>query len=350
MKAMDSPASPANDEREGVVDKLTQIDGIASKTAQVLYEVGLRSYSDLVAYLRHHSTEEISQTLKEHGLNRPPGFIKTDAWIRQAELFSLAEKSATSIPAKEAKSVKDTIQAQPDSESPDHDAVFTVLFDIVKDANGEARLQTTVYDEKNGGKEMVFSEGDLSGWVDWMLHQANLPLVVSPIEPTSKVSLQPDQTQTEETAPTSSTASQISEQVTREEVAASKPQPPSRPVNATVDIHQIQVFIAAPRQETAEKLLKAEVIFKLSGADAEALANHRQSYRIEIYSIEYDRGAPAFVAAEEGRLQPNTDEYKHQLSFAMPPVGRYELHSMVRLPASGEMKGYYMGPTLRITP
>ena len=328
METIESNAALASEEREHSINQLTQIDGIARKTAEAMYAEGIHECKELAEYLRQHTAEEVSEMLKEHGLNRPAGFIKLDAWIRQAEFFTQPEKAAPSMSQADQTPTKATQKTPSSPNFKDHDYVFFVFFDIVISKNGEPLLFTTVYDNQNGGSEKEFKDQEVSTWVNWMLERAGQPPAIKQVEAAGEPQKETPHAETETAAP-----------VVLEE-----------PYKAQIEIGEIEISQVRSSPKDSGKKLKAEITFHLSGADAEALASLSLPYRAEIYSIDFDKGAPRFVTDSDGKLVPNLFDYTHQLEFIMPPAGRYELHSLIRLPPTGELKGYYQGPIIRITP
>lgn len=328
MTAIDNLEAQSANERELTIQQLVRIDGIARKTAEILYEIGIRGFARLAAYLRAHTADEVSADFLAHGLKRSSGLIKLEAWIQQAELFAQAEtpSSAAAQPASTPSAEANSSSSA--SESLDHDAVFTVFFDLVTDEDGNSQVHTTVYDEKNGGKEKLFKDTQASEWVSWMLEQAHLPPGLAQMA--------------------SEIAGLDAQPPAQAEAATTIP--PGGSFKAQIEIQQIEVNPRKSATHSSEKMLSAEIIFRLSGADAETLASQSMPYRVEIYTIEFGSGAPRFVASGDGRLAPRRSEYTHRLEFAMPAVGRYELHSLVRLPPSGGLKGYHQGPVIRILP
>jgi hypothetical protein len=101
MEEFEREASSVDSKRDLCINRLAAIDGIAKKTAEALYAIGVRGYADLVQYLSQHTAEEVSAALKEHGVNRPAGFINRETWIRQAELFSQVETVVPTEPQEE---------------------------------------------------------------------------------------------------------------------------------------------------------------------------------------------------------------------------------------------------------
>lgn len=314
--------------REASINQLTKIDGISGKTAEALYGMGIHTYTDLAQYLHQHTAEEVSQGLKEHGLNRPPGLLNMQKLTLQAEMFSEAEKNIPRSYVEEPQSNTNLEESLPHREPQDHAAVFTVSFDLIKDQDGKEMLQTTVYDEKDSGKEQAFLGNDTSQWVNWMLERANLSGL------TASLLVGLEQAGTEAPVPA--------------EAEAAMPGIPAEPYHAQLTINSLQLTPIKPSASVPGKKLKAELSFQLSGADAPMLASHTVPYRVSIYTIEYGKGTPAQAASLDGQLEPKQFEYAHQLEFAEPEAGRYDFHCVVRLPPSGKLMGYYQGPTITV--
>jgi hypothetical protein len=98
MVTYEKVAASTNGERELEIDRLTKIDGIARKTAEAVYEIGVHNYADLARYSSQHTAQQISAALREHGVRRPPTFIDPATWARQARAFSELE-DADSAPS-----------------------------------------------------------------------------------------------------------------------------------------------------------------------------------------------------------------------------------------------------------
>jgi hypothetical protein len=331
METFENVAAPVNDERELSVKKLMEIDGIAKKTAEALYEIGIHSYVDLIHYLSHHTAQEVSEALKEHGVNRSPALINKGGWIRQAEGFSQSENAAPVLPEGETEPAEKPEGASSGHDSRKHQAVFTVSFDVVKDEDGKPLLHTTVYDERNAGQEKVFRGSDPSPWANWLLDQANLPLAVERIATKVEVRGGPSPTQTGATE-------------------ASAPPVPAGLYNARLEIGDVRLSVIGPTSQFPEKRLKAEVNFHLSGADAETLTSQRIAFRIEGYIVDLESGVLELVASDRSQLEPRVFGYRDQLEFAIPDVGRYEFYNIVLLLPPGELVAYHRGPTMKVDP
>ena len=315
-------------QREASINQLTKIDGISRRTAEALYGMGIHTYTDLAQYLHQHTAEEVSQALKEHGLNRPPGLINIQKLALQAEMFSQTEKKIPISRAEEPQPIRNLEETPPNRAPRDHDAVFTVLFDVIKDEDVEQVLQTTVYDEKDSGREQVFLGNDTSQWVNWMLERANLSGLTASL-PTGL-----EQAGTEAPVPA--------------EAETVMPGIPAEPYHAQLTISSFQLTPIKPSASVPGKKLKAELSFQLSGADAPTLASHAVPYRVSIYTIEYGKGTPAQAVSLDGQLEPRQFEYAQWLEFAEPEAGRYDFHCVVRLPPSGKLMGYYQGPAITV--
>lgn len=328
MGTFENVAASASDDRELSINQLTEINGIARKTAEAMYAIGVHCYADLTGYLSQHTAQEVSAALKEHGVNRPPAFIDKETWTRQAEVFSQLEDAATTPPEEETEPAKNSEEAAPSPESREHDALFTVSFDVVRDEDGEPVLHTTVYDEKNAGKEEVFQGSDTASWVNWILERANLPFAVEDIATQAEMTGEPPPTETE----------------------AAAPPVPVELCDAQLEIGDVQLSVLGPTSDVPEKRLKAEINFQLSGADAETLASKGIPFRIEGYAVDIESGVSELVTSDRSQLEPQVFEYRGQQNFGIPDVGRYEFHSIVLLLPPGKMAAYHRGPTMRVVP
>ena len=121
MGTIENAAAYANNERELSIDKLIAINGIAKKTAEAMYQIGIHSYDDLVRYLSQHTAPEISVALKEHGVNRPPALIDREkTWIKQAEAFSQLENTTPTLPEGETEPAEKPEEVPFSPESREH--------------------------------------------------------------------------------------------------------------------------------------------------------------------------------------------------------------------------------------
>lgn len=317
MATHKNAAASANREREHSINRLTEINGIRRKTAEALYQIGIHSYADLVQYLSQRTAREVSAALRDHGVNRPPAFIDSAAWARQARELGALEDTAPALPEQGTTPAEKPKGAPSSRDSGKHDAVFSVSFDLATDGDREPVLHTTVCDGTNGGQARVFEGSDTAPWVDWILERAHLPVDVKHIA-----------TGTE---------------------AVSSPAP-VEPGEARLEIGDVQLSIIEPTNDGSEKRLKAEISFQLSGAGAETLASRQIPFRIEGYTLDAESGVLEMVASERSQLVPQVFEYFGRQEFGIPDVGRYEFHNVVLLLPPGEIAAYHRGPTMQVVP
>ena len=236
MAILEKVAASTNGERELSINRLIDIDGIAKKTAEAMYEIGIRGYADLAQYLSQRTAPQVSAALKEHGVTRPPAFIDRETWARQAREFAELESTAPASPEEETEPV----------------------------------------------------------------------------------------TESEET--------------------------PVKLCDARLEIGDVQLSVLGVTPDAPVGQLKAEVRFRLSGADAEELASMGIPFRIEGYMVEIESGVSELLASAQGQLVPQVLEYVGQQRFDIPQVGRYDFHSIVLLFPPGELAAFHRGPTLRVIP
>jgi predicted flap endonuclease-1-like 5' DNA nuclease len=305
------------------IAKLSQISGIARKTAQALNEIGIYSYADLIEYLNQHTVEEFSARLNEHGVNRRPGLIDRDLWIRQAELLSEVERGLE-VPSSEAEGPK----SRSEPELGERTAVFTVSFDIAADESGSSVTSVTVYDESNGGAEATFKGGGTEPWVSWILQRTRSTF--STLTPLVKT--------------------EDSQEPGSDRAGEAPLLPALEPGSFQIEIDSVRVSVLRPKLSLPERRLKAQLRITLTGDRAEQLTLQDAALRTEMYTISLDNGLPDRFGMAEDRLKPHVLAYTCEIEAPIPAVGRYELHSVVRLLPAGELSAYHRGPILRVAP
>jgi hypothetical protein len=319
MAANEQGAASANDKRQHSIRRLAKIDGIASKTAEALYQIGIHDYTDLDRYLSRHTLQQISADLQEQGVNRPPAFIDQSTWARQAREYADLESAVSAAPGEETKPVEEPQEAAARSSFPEHDATFTVSFDVTSDDGREPILRTTVCNRTDGDEQGIFQGSDATPWVNWMLERARLPLAAEQMATTAEAE--------------SARAPAVAEAD-----------------GAAIEINDVQLSVVEPTTRRSEKRLKAQISFELSGMDAQALASRGIPFRMEGYTVDLETGASELVISERSRLVPEVLEYVGQQEFGLPDLGHYEFHSLVLLLPPGEMAAYHRGPTVRVVP
>jgi nucleotidyltransferase/DNA polymerase involved in DNA repair len=306
-----------------------EIEGIAEKTVEATVEFDIHSYAELIEYLDQRIAREVSAALTSHGLNRPPGLINQQRSAGQADLFSQSEDTPTTPSEEETEPTKHSREALPSPEPREHDALFTVSFDVARDEDGEPALRTTVYDESDAGKGEIFRGNGTTPWVNWMLERANLPFAVEYMAGQDEITREPPPTETE---------------------AAAAPPVPNGLCDAQLEIGDIQLSEHEPTPEYPGKRLEAEIRFQVSGADAERLTSQSLPYRIEGHTVNLESGASKLVAFRRSQLEPQVFEYRSQERFDTPEVGHYEFHCIVLLLPPVELAAYHRGPTMQVVP
>lgn len=327
METRENSTPSENAEREAIIENLMKIDGIGRKTAEAMVQIGIHSYSDLTHFLNEYKTaSDISETLRRNGVNLPAGFIDREKWIKG--LQARQNQDVLQRQEKKSKSVKKT-EAVSTSQAPfDHDAGFSVFFDVVLDKGGKQILHTTVYNEKNAGEFGDFDGNYTFPWVNWMVERMNLPISMQPIRP------QAERVSVLET--------------TNAEIAALPT--PRKLLDARLEIENVQISVPEPMSQIPTQRLAAKLKFRLAGNEAEALALNGLSYRAEIHTISLADGVPERVATGKGQLEPGQFEYTLALEFAMPAVGRYAYFSLIHLLPFGDLTAFHWGTTMRIVP
>ena len=61
MGSFASRVGTDNNDRENSINRLAKVDGIARKTAEAMYDIGIHTCEDLARYLHHHTAEEVSR-------------------------------------------------------------------------------------------------------------------------------------------------------------------------------------------------------------------------------------------------------------------------------------------------
>jgi hypothetical protein len=310
--------APTNDGHELSMDRLTKIDGIAEKTAEALYNIGIHSYADLTEYLSQRTDQQVSAALREHGVNRPPAFIDPATWARQAREIGDLEHTAPTLP-EEAPSGQD---------SREHDAVFTVSFDVAADGDRRPVLRTTVSNRANGGQERIFQGRDTAPWVNWIMERAHVSVPVGHIATQAETigDLPPNKTE-----------------VTRPPLSVGRD-------DTRIEITDVELSVIEPTADDPEKTLMAQISFQLSGIDAEMLPSKSIPFRIDGYTVDTESGVSELVVSDRRLLEPQVFKYIGLQEFAIPDVGRYEFHTMVLFLPPVQLAAYHRGPTLRIVP
>jgi hypothetical protein len=315
MEMLEKVASSTNGERELVISRLKGINGIAQKTAEAMYEIGIHGYADLCRYASQRTAKQISAALKGRGVHRPPAFIDQEGWIRQARsLGGLQDTAAT----EDAAQATDADEPHSSHDLPAHDAEFSVSFDLTTGGDRGPVLVTTVRDATNGRPEQVFRGTGAAPWVRWMLEQSGLPADLQGLGTPLVETRQPLDAEAES-------------------------------AGARIEIDCVQ--LSAPGSAAARgRWLKADVTFRLSGPGAETLTKRGIPFRIEGHLVDLESGASEMVMSERGQLAPQVFEYTSNERFIMPEVGCYEFYTVVLLLPPGQVAAYHRGRGIKIVP
>ena len=86
MERLENSVAVTNGEREWSINRLTRVKGIAHKTAEAFYEMGIHDYAELASYSSQRSAQQVSADI-----------ISELTWI--VRLDSLIPKPGRSKPA-----------------------------------------------------------------------------------------------------------------------------------------------------------------------------------------------------------------------------------------------------------
>jgi hypothetical protein len=298
-------------------DHLEAIKGIGPHFANALYRIGIRRYAELAGYTPDTLSREL---LEKTGIKVPSERIMAYDWIGQASKLAESIKitGETYLPEESGDSSNNSLLTQ--------QAGFSLFFDTVSNEQGVQVWQTRLYHEESG-EESTFQGADQASWVNWILERVNLPpeIKTGHFEHEAageRISLEP------------ATVSPASPEI-REAIH--------------LEILETRISEQGPSAERPEKQLMAEVRFRVSGSEAEALTGKGIPFRTEIYLVD-DKGDTALASSGRGELRLRTYEYINQQSFPVPNLGLYELHTLVLLLPPYQGISYQRGKTIEVIP
>ncbi len=198
---------------------------------------------------------------------------------------------------------------------------FIVFFDGCTDRSGRPDWLVRVYDAASG-EETLLAPPERDRWAEWIMARVRLPAAVN--------------------LAIGATAGDAVHEVTRSPGRGRAAHFARQP--------RIEVLQVRFAETTPDHPPRAEVRFRLTGAQAGALARQRAPYRIETYAVDLEQRKPALLAAKEGHLEPRVFEYTDQHTFTLPAVGRYRLHSRVLLLPPADQIACHRGPVLNVVP
>ncbi len=302
-------------------DDLELIDGIGTTTAEALYEVGIRFFTDLA----QHTPQSLSQLLHERtDLRVSPRRIETEDWLGQAQELAEQIEEEDLVTVEEALP-RETLEAVPHESVPElantppqwqHHASFSVVFDTRSGESGDVVWQTRVAHQETHEQAKLSGISTLP-WVSWILTQARLPLATELIPTTPEFRT---------------------------------PTLPATPNHVFLEILEVKVseIEAAIAKFTKERKLLAEVRFRIGGNRAEMLTTQQIPYQVSVCTTNLQTNAFHLVGTDLGHLQNREFEYTSRHEFPVPAVGRYECHSVVLLLPPYPKMEYYQGPILKV--
>jgi hypothetical protein len=207
-------------------------------------------------------------------------------------------------------------------------AAFHVSFYSAADETSQDVWETRVYHEEADGRA-VWPGVASAALIDWMITRAAL--------------------RDKETMHVPATGA-LDEAVAEEpEAAESKSEPPA---NLRIYIDDILVEEVPIEQQlgaqTVEQRIRAQVDLQLSGAAAYLATAHQHLYDVQILACDLATGQTSVVGTARQQLQPETLTYTANITFDLPPIGRYQIVGTVLIPDE-EVVETVLGPVLTVT-
>lgn len=298
MKPQAQSSTKREEDRQIILQKLEKVAGIGKKTAQVFYDMGIRSLSNLVTYLEKTTTDDISKDFHEHGVNLRSGLIDKENMIDSAKKLGGYENEIAS---------------------------FTVSFYWDHQSDGSRQLLTKVYDPRNYGKDEPFYGEDPIPWVDWILKRANLLA-----KPATLTDLKTAEPPPEAEKPK----------------AEEPPQAPKTPED--LEILSVDVFDFSPAQ-VMQKKLTAEIQFKISTSQLDREIKGNFPCQAKVFLQDLERGSIQLVSTGQIGLIPDQSHYQFRLDFPLPDLGHYKIQTNLCLLAPEASVAFYEGPRFKVT-
>ena len=278
------------------------IEGLGDKTAKALPRLGIGSCAELARYLTEHTAEELSESLAEQGVTIGAKKIENENWLGQARKQAGLANSEPANPKRNAAMAEEGKNTPNPPIKPPDEVPFTVTFKRKKD-----KWTVTTYDERNPDPEPEWTT-EPTEWANWILQQMR-PLIGPELAPPEAEAGAPAET-------------------------------------------RIEILDVQPSEAERFKRLAVPVHFVVSGSksDRETLAAARTPFWIHLHTADLVSEAVNHVVSQRFELKPKVYEYKKELLFPIPAVGRYELQSLVLfLPPVGRM-AFHQGPTINVVP
>jgi hypothetical protein len=327
-------------------DDLQQIKGIGPFTAVALNNLGIYRFSDLVNF----TPESLADLLKTMTASISPQRIERDNWLGQARALTQRPQEPSSPQPETDEADQPLLESQVEAAEPlapqaldqaeteesplpfierkernratrenwRELADFFVSFGYTLDEEGRERLETKVIhyqvDQSDQWEGVATSQ-----LLNWMLRQANLPLLA--------------ELETEVEAETPATPAPLTEETVLE--------------LAELWVSEVKMPALADGQQAVE-MLRAESRLNLTGPAANNLAADQLPFRFEIYLVNTETHHSQLIASQEGQLTPGVLSYEVQQDFPLPAIGRYQLYLIASVLPPGDAVVHLQGPVIRI--
>lgn len=192
----------------------------------------------------------------------------------------------------------------------------------------------------------TIAEQDWIGWAE--LHAAEAEKEKTVVEPPASVGLPNEKSP----AAPSPVAEPISPEPSEPEIAAAT-NPDQANGEMVLSIQQArfhQFEKPAPTNAMMAKFLRGEIDCYVAGSVASDRSKDRVALCTQVFAADMATDAHMMLAAQWERWQPSRTEYRFNLEFAAPPVGRYQLHIVTLLLEENPKIASYPGPLLRVIP
>ena len=319
MRTDEELLTSEDEDRESSVLSFMAIDGISRKTAEALYDHGLREGADLAAY----TEQEFLQALQEEGVAYPPHMLKRWNVLGQAKALAQQTNTKAKAPNTAANRAQGDHKGLDSSPRRPHEFQFTVTVTHNSNDLTEGRPTLTVYDEWKDGKVKPFDALVTAEWATWILNRARLHLGQEPIS----IAGGPD-----------------SEPSPAEKKVSASP-PPEALCDTDIEILDVEASETRPHQR-----LVAEVCLKASEAELDTTPAALIPFWLQLYVVNRESRASNIVTSEQGQLEIPELPCTRKLEFPIPEPGAYELRALAFLLPPVERTILCRGPKFSVVP
>ncbi len=311
-------------------DDLQKIKGIGQSVSQTLNSLGIFKYADIAAY----SNVQLAELLKDKLVAYSPGRIEREDWIGQAK--SLDRKDRAREEPQQPKQIK-TDQASAPDESTNGEmedqpgkwhelADFIVSFGYLVEQDGEERLQTRVYHSPIGTSRH-WDGIQLQLMNDWMVSQADLPLLEKPTSrPEADLKTEKPRFSTID-----SRASEVELKISDLWLSEAENKSPTKKGTPASRVLRLKTDLALVGNQTTE-------------------LDFPSQFQLEIYVVDLESNESKLVAVETGELVPTDYAKRVEKDFDIPPTGRYQLYLIAKMLPPNTSTIYLQGPIIKVEP